>query len=53
MEHKITFAITEQDMKEMELTVDKINAMTANIDTCRVIIQDEGISENGEFKRIN
>ena len=53
MEHKITFAITKQDMKAWELTVDKINALTANIDTCRVIIQDEGISENGQFKRIN
>ena len=53
MQHKITFAITKQDMKEMELTVDKINALTDNIDTCRVIIEGEGISENGQFKRIN
>ena len=53
MEHKITFAITKQDMKERALTVDKINALTANIDTCRVIIEGEGISESGEFKRIN
>lgn len=50
---EIIFKNTEQDLKDLNLTIEDVNKMRAKLNNVAVIIENVGISRNGKIEKFN
>jgi len=50
--NRIIFSNTEQDLKDMNLTIEDIKMLTAKINNVDVIIINKGVISDGKFKEL-